>query len=99
MQLSSLYVAKVMVIPDFFKEFLRIFIQEISKIPNFEYKVRWRTPIRTKLYQMQLSSLYVAKVMVIPDFFKEFLRIFIQEISKIQNFEYEVRWRTSIRTK
>jgi hypothetical protein len=30
---------------------------------------------------MQLSSLYVAKVMVIPDFFKEFLRIFIQEIS------------------
>jgi hypothetical protein len=33
---------------------------------------------------MQLFSLYVAKVMAIPDFFKEFLRIFIQEISKIQ---------------
>jgi hypothetical protein len=26
-----------MAIPDFFKEFLRIFIQEISKVPNFEY--------------------------------------------------------------
>jgi hypothetical protein len=88
-----------MTIPDFFEEFLRIFIQEISKIPNLEYEVRWKTPIRTKWYQMQLSSLYVAKVMVIPDFFEEFLRIFIQENSKIPNFEYEVRWRTSIRTK
>jgi hypothetical protein len=39
---------------------------------------------------MQLSSLYEAKVMAIPDFFKEFLRIFIQENSKIQNFEYKV---------
>jgi hypothetical protein len=36
---ASLYVAKVMTIPDFFKEFLRIFIQENSKIPNFEYQV------------------------------------------------------------
>jgi hypothetical protein len=71
-----------MAFPDFFKEFLIIFIQEISKIPNFEYRVRWRTLIRTKWYQMQLSSLYVAKVMAIPDFFKEFLRIFIQEIKK-----------------
>jgi hypothetical protein len=70
MQLSSLYVAKVMAIPDFFKEFLRIFIQKISK---FEYEVRWRTPLCTKRYQMQLSSLYVAKLMAIPDFFKEFL--------------------------
>jgi hypothetical protein len=37
-----------MAIPDFFEEFLRILIQEISKIPNFEYEVRWRTPILTK---------------------------------------------------
>jgi hypothetical protein len=35
MQLSNLYVAKVMAIPEFFKEFLRIVIQENSKIPNF----------------------------------------------------------------
>jgi hypothetical protein len=85
-QLSSLYVAKVMAIPDFFKEFLRIFIQKNSKIPNFECEVIWRTPIRTKRYQLQLSSLYVAKVMDIPDFYKEFLRMFVQEISKIPNF-------------
>jgi hypothetical protein len=44
----GLYLAKVMAIPDFFKEFLSIFIQEISKIPNFEYEVIWRTPICTK---------------------------------------------------
>jgi hypothetical protein len=28
-----------MAIPDFFQEILRIFIKEISKIPNFEYEV------------------------------------------------------------
>jgi hypothetical protein len=38
LQLSSLYLAKVLAILDFFKEFLRIFIQEISKFPNFGKK-------------------------------------------------------------
>jgi hypothetical protein len=32
-------------------------------------------------------------------FFQEFLRIVSQENSKIQNFEYEVIWRTPIRRK
>jgi hypothetical protein len=45
---NSFYFAKVMAIPDFFEEFLRIFIQEIKKIPNFEYEVIWRIPICTK---------------------------------------------------
>jgi hypothetical protein len=45
-----------MAIPDFFKEFLRIFIQEISKISNFDYEVIWRTPKQ------------LAKVMAIPKF-------------------------------
>jgi hypothetical protein len=40
--------AKVMAIPDFFQEFLKIVIQENSKITNFEYDVIWRTPVRTK---------------------------------------------------
>jgi hypothetical protein len=31
--------------------------------------------------QLQLSSLYLAKVMTITDFFQEFLRSFIQEKS------------------
>jgi hypothetical protein len=77
-----------MAIPDFFQEFLPFFVQENSKIPNFKYEVIWRTPMRTKVYQ-----LYVAKVMAIRDFFKEFLTFFIQEMSKIPNFEYEVIWK------
>jgi hypothetical protein len=88
-----------MAIPDFFQEFLTFFIQENSKISNFQDDVIWKTAIRTKWYQKQLSSLYVAKVMAIPDFFKEFLRIFIQEISKILNYEYEVTWKTPILAK
>jgi hypothetical protein len=95
--MSSLDYTKV--IPDLFQEFLRNVIQENSKIQNFEYEVIRRTFIRTKWHQLQLSSLYLAKVMAIPDFFKEFLRIFIQEISKIPYFEYEVIRRTPIRTK
>jgi hypothetical protein len=66
LQLSSLYLAKVMAIPDFFKEFLRIFIQKISKIPNFEYEVIWKTSMRSKWRQESLSSLQLAKVMAIP---------------------------------
>jgi hypothetical protein len=42
MQLSSLYVAKNMAIPDFFQEFLTFFIQANSKIPNFKYDVIWK---------------------------------------------------------
>jgi hypothetical protein len=37
-----------------------------------------------------LPSLQLAEVMAIPDFFQEFLTFFIQENSKIQNFENEV---------
>jgi hypothetical protein len=71
-----LYSAKVLAIPDFFKEFLRIFIQEISKIPNFEYKVIWKTSMLSKRLQVLLSSLQLAQVMAIPKF----------EISVLQNF-------------
>jgi hypothetical protein len=42
---------------------------------------------------MHLSTFYLVKIMAIPEFFQQFLRIFIQEISKLQNFEYE-GWRT-----
>jgi hypothetical protein len=65
---------------------------------SFEYEIIWRTPIRTKQHKFRLSSICLAKVMAIPDFFQEFLRIVVQENSKIQNFEYEVIWRTPIRT-
>jgi hypothetical protein len=68
LQLSSLYLAKVLAIPDFFKEFLSIFIKEISKIQNFEYKVIWKTSMRSKRFQVLLSSLQLAKVMAIPKF-------------------------------
>jgi hypothetical protein len=68
LQLSSLYLAKVLAIPDFFKEFLRIFIQEISKTPNFEYKVIWKTSMRPKRLQVLLSSLQLAKEIAIPKF-------------------------------
>jgi hypothetical protein len=43
--------------------------------------------------------MYLAEVMAITDFFQEFLRIVFQENSNIQNFEYEVIWRTPIRNK
>jgi hypothetical protein len=88
-----------MAIPDFFQEFLTFFIQENSKLPNFEYEIIWRTPIPIKRYQFQLSSLYLAKVMAIRDFFREFLKKIIQENSKFTNFEYKVMWGTPIRTK
>jgi hypothetical protein len=96
--LPSLYLAKIMVIPDVFQEFLRIFVQINSKIQNFEYEVIWSIPICTKLHQLELPSLYLVKA--IPDLFQEFLIIFIQEkSSKILNFEYEVLWRIPKRTK
>jgi hypothetical protein len=57
---------------DFFQEFLGIFIQEITKKIIFGYEVIWRTLRRTRLYQLQLSRSYLAKVMAIPDFFKSF---------------------------
>jgi hypothetical protein len=89
MKLPSLYLTKVMAIPDFFQEFLTFIIQENSKIPNFKYEVIWKTLIRIKWYQMQLSSLYVAKVMAIPVFFKEFLRIFINDyLWKMANLNF-----------
>jgi hypothetical protein len=65
-----------MAIPEFFQEILRFVIQKNSKIPNFEYEVIWRTSIHSKLFQMQLSGLRLAKVMDIPDSFQEHLRIF-----------------------
>jgi hypothetical protein len=68
-----------MAITSFFQEFLRIIIQENSKNSNFEYEVILRTPIRTKCFQVQLSSLYVAKVIAIPDCFKQFLKKILQE--------------------
>jgi hypothetical protein len=70
-----------MAITDFCQEFLRIFIQEISKILIFEQKVIWKTPIRTKWQQMLFPSLQLAKVMAIPDFFQEFLTFFIKKNS------------------
>jgi hypothetical protein len=45
-----------------FSGVFEIVIQENSKIKNFEYDVIWKTPIRTKWYQFQLSSLQLAKV-------------------------------------
>jgi hypothetical protein len=57
-----------MAITDFFQEFLRIFIQEISKIQNFEYEVIWRTELRTKLHQVLPPSLQLAKEMAMPNF-------------------------------
>jgi hypothetical protein len=69
-----------MTIPDFFQEFLTFFIQENSKIQNFEYEVIWRTPIRTKQHQVLLPSLQLAEVMAIPDFFKEFLTFSFKKI-------------------
>jgi hypothetical protein len=68
----------------------------ISKFQSFDYKIIWQTPVRTKWYQVQLSCLYKAKVIAIPDFFYEFLRIFIKTNS---NFKYEVILRTPILTK
>jgi hypothetical protein len=73
-----------MAIPDFFQEFLTFFIQENSKIPNLKYDVIWKTAIRTKRYQMQLSNLYVAKVMVIPDFFGEFFEFSFKKFPKFE---------------
>jgi predicted Zn-dependent protease len=97
--LPSLQFVEIMAIPYFFQEFLTFFIQENSKIHNFEYEVIWRTPIRTKWYQVLLPSLQLAEVMAIPDFFQECLGFYIKENSKNQNFENEVIWRTPIRTK
>jgi hypothetical protein len=57
-----------MAISDYFQEFLRIILQEISKIQNFGYEVLWRTPIRTKWNQFLLFSMQIAKVMVYSSF-------------------------------
>jgi hypothetical protein len=45
-----------------------------------------------------ISTLYLVKVIAIPGFFQEFLKNSIQEFSRFPNFEYEVIWRTFIRT-
>jgi hypothetical protein len=63
-----LYLAKVLAISDFFKEFLRIFIQEISKIQHFECEVIWKTSMRSKRLKVLLSSLRLAKEIAIPKF-------------------------------
>jgi hypothetical protein len=43
-----------------------------------------------KMTSSVASSLQLAKVRAITNFFQEFLRIVIQEISKLSNFEYQV---------
>jgi hypothetical protein len=65
-------------------------LSEISKFRSFEYKIIWQTLISTKWYQLQQLSMCLSKVMAIPDFFEKFLKIVIQENSKILNFEYKV---------
>jgi hypothetical protein len=62
----------------FVLEFMRIVIQENSKILNFEYEVIWKTSIRTKWFQLQLSTFYLTKVKVISDFFQKFLGFFFK---------------------
>jgi hypothetical protein len=53
---------------------------KVWKITNMENDIR-NFKI-SKWHQLKLSSLYLAKVMAIPDFFKSFC----QEISKISKF-------------
>jgi hypothetical protein len=49
---------------------------EIYKFLSFEFEIIWRT----KRHQMELPSLYLAKVMAIPDSFQELLTFCIQKI-------------------
>jgi hypothetical protein len=49
-------------------------ITEIKKLQSFEFEIIWRT----KWHQLELPSLYLAKVMAVSDFFQEFLTFFIQ---------------------
>jgi hypothetical protein len=64
---------------DFFQEFLRVFIQENLKIQNFEYKVKWKTLIRTKWHQVLLSSLQLAipnnEIWVLKNFYSKKFKI------------------------
>jgi hypothetical protein len=70
--------------------FQGIVIQENSNLPNFEYEVIWRTSMRTKRILLAFSSLQLAKVMAIPNFFQEILRIQIKKFANLRNFEYQV---------
>jgi hypothetical protein len=49
-----------------------VITEHFLKISNFYFEVIKRTPIRTKLYQLQLSSMYFTKVMAKLTFFKSF---------------------------
>jgi hypothetical protein len=57
-------------------------LSEISNFQSFENEVIWQTPIHTKWYQLQLSSMYLVKVMAIIDFFQEFLKLLFKKIPK-----------------
>jgi hypothetical protein len=57
-----------------------------SKFHCFESEIIWQTQICTKWYQLKLSNLYLAKVIVIPEFFKSFWQVLFKKIPKFQNF-------------
>jgi hypothetical protein len=63
--------------------------QESSKFINLKYTVILRTPKYTKWHKLLLSSLFLAKVMVIHDFFQEFMKILFEEISKLKYDQLE----------
>jgi hypothetical protein len=71
-----------------FQNFIVLSMRLFDKL---QYSKKW--------YQEQLYSLYLVKKNAIYVFFQEFLTIFIQEISKNTNSEYEIIFRTPKRTK
>jgi hypothetical protein len=79
-----------MAILDFFQELLRIFIIYFQNFSILSMRLFDESLNPQNNMTFQFSFLFLAKVMTIPGFFLEILRILIQKNSELFSFEFAI---------